>query len=127
VHSYLLNHTTVSADAERLAQMLTNIVGNAIKYSPPETSITIETRTANGVLEIIIADEGFGISPEQLPRIFDKFYRVSHRQTAETPGTGLGLALSQEIAGLHGGRISAESEPGKGSTFTIRLPVATEI
>ncbi len=122
-HCYLLNHTTVSADAERLAQMLTNIVGNAIKYSPLNTSITIETRAAGGMLEIIVADEGFGISPEQLPRIFDKFYRVSHRQTVETPGTGLGLALAQEIAELHGGRISAESEPGKGSTFTIHLPL----
>ncbi len=127
VHSYLLNHTTVSGDAERLAQMLTNIVGNAVKYSPPHTSITIETRTANGVLEIIVADEGYGISHEHLPRIFDKFYRISRRETAEIPGTGLGLSLAQEIAELHGGRISAESEPGKGSTFTIRLPIATGI
>ncbi|MCY7377659.1 MAG: PAS domain-containing protein [Pyrinomonadaceae bacterium] len=126
VHCYLLNHTTVSADAERLAQMLTNIVGNAIKYSPPHTSITIETRASGGMLEIIVADEGFGISAEQLPRIFEKFYRAPQRQTTETTGTGLGLALAREIAELHGGYISAESEPNKGSTFTVHLPLAPE-
>lgn len=106
--------------------MLTNIVGNAIKYSPPHTSITIETRAAGGMLEIIVADEGFGISAEQLPRIFEKFYRAPQRQTTETAGTGLALALAREIAELHGGRISVESEPNKGSTFTVYLPLAPE-
>lgn len=121
VDRYFRSQTIVSADAGRLAQLLTNIFGNAVKYSAPNSSIIIETRTNNGMLEIIVLDEGCGISAEQLPHIFEKFYRVPQRGV-EVSGTGLGLALAQEIAALHGGRITAESELGRGSTFTIHLP-----
>jgi len=121
------NQTTICADTELLAQALTNIVANAIKYSPPKTTITVETRLAGEMLQISVADEGYGISAEQLPRIFDKFYRVPRRQNAEVSGTGLGLALAQQIAELHGGHITAESEPNKGSIFTIYLPLAPDV
>jgi signal transduction histidine kinase/CHASE2 domain-containing sensor protein len=115
--------TNINADAELLARAMTNIVANAIKYSPDKTSITIETRSSDKFLEISVRDEGFGISAEQLPRIFEKFYRVPPRkQSSEVAGTGLGLALTQEIIELHGGRISVESELNKGSKFTILLP-----
>jgi PAS domain S-box-containing protein len=113
----------INADAELLARATTNIVANAIKYSPDKTSIIIETQSDDKFLKIIVRDEGFGISAEQLPRIFEKFYRVPPRkQSSEVAGTGLGLALTQEIVELHGGRIIAVSEPNKGSTFTIFLP-----
>lgn len=120
------NLPTISADSERLAQMLTNIVANAIKYSPPKTAVSIESRIVDGKLQINVADQGCGISAEQLPRIFDKFYRVPRRSEAEITGTGLGLALAQEIAELHGGYISVKSEIDKGSVFTIYLPLSTE-
>jgi len=121
------NQTTISADTELLAQALTNIVANAIKYSPPKTTITVETRLAGEMLQISVADEDYGISAEQLPRIFEKFYRVPRRQNAEVSGTGLGLALAQQIAELHGGHITAASEPNKGSIFTIYLPLAPDV
>lgn len=123
VSRFETNQTTISADAERLAQMLTNIVANAIKYSPPNTIIKVETRIEKDDLQIIVADEGFGISAEQLPRIFQKFYRVPRRNDAEITGTGLGLALAREIAELHNGYISVTSKLDKGSIFTINLPL----
>ena len=115
----------IDADAELLTRSVTNIVANAIKYSPDKTSITAETRSDDKFLKIIVRDEGFGISADQLPRIFEKFYRVPPRkQSSEVAGTGLGLALTQEIVELHGGRIEVESELNKGSKFTIFLPFA---
>jgi len=116
--------TTIAADSERLAQMLTNIVANAVKYSPPETVVTVETRLENDILQISVADQGYGISPEQLPKIFEKFYRAPRRAVEETTGTGLGLALAKEIAEMHGGYISAASELNKGSIFKIFLPLS---
>ena len=117
--------TNINADAELLARAMTNIVANAIKYSPDKTSIIIETQSDDKFFKIIVRDEGFGISAEQLPRIFEKFYRAPPRkQSSEVAGTGLGLALTQEIIELHGGRISVESELNKGSIFTIFLPFA---
>ncbi len=113
----------INADAELLARAITNIIANAIKYSPDKTSITVETQSDDKFLKIIVRDEGFGISAEQLPRIFEKFYRVPPRkQSSEVAGTGLGLALTQEIVELHGGRINVESKLNEGSTFTLFLP-----
>lgn len=121
------NLPLVFADAGMLAQALTNIVGNAVKYSPQKTTITIETRMDEcEVLKISVADEGYGISEEQLPHIFEKFYRVPHRRTADVSGTGLGLALTRQIIELHGGRIEVESKLNAGSTFTIFLPLFSE-
>ena len=120
---YIRKLQNIKADVELLAQAITNIVANAIKYSPDKTSITIETSNRGETLKIIVRDEGFGISADQLPHIFEKFYRVPQRkQSAEVAGTGLGLALTQEIVELHGGHIAVKSEPNKGSTFTIFLP-----
>jgi signal transduction histidine kinase/CHASE2 domain-containing sensor protein len=112
----------ISADSGMLAQAMTNIVGNAVKYSPSQTEITVEIQTNRNTLQISVMDEGYGISPEQLPHIFEKFYRVPHRQNVEVSGTGLGLSLTREIVELHGGYITVESEPNAGSTFTIYLP-----
>ena len=122
-----VNLPMIFADAGMLAQALTNIVGNAIKYTAEKTKITVEVKKVGEQLKISVVDEGFGISEEQLPHIFEKFYRVPHRHTAGVPGTGLGLALTREIIELHGGRITVESKLNVGSTFTVYLPFAPEI
>ena len=103
--------------------MLTNIVANAIKYSPPQTTIKVETRIENDDLQIIVTDEGYGISAEQLPRIFQKFYRVDTSATRTIGGTGLGLFICRRIVELYSGQIWVESEVGKGSKFTFTLPI----
>ncbi|HEY0429469.1 MAG TPA: CHASE2 domain-containing protein [Pyrinomonadaceae bacterium] len=126
VRRFSENLITISADAEMLALAFTNIVANAIKYSPEKTKITVETYSAGEMLQINFTDQGYGINAEQLPHIFEKFYRVPHRQNTEVSGTGLGLALTREIVELHGGRIKVESEPNEGSTFTVFLPFAPD-
>lgn len=126
IRRFLSKETQISADEERLGQAVTNIVANAIKYSPPDTSITVETISDSRVMMIRVSDEGIGISAEQLPNVFKKFFRVPQRNSADVSGTGLGLALTQEIAELHGGYITVESEVGKGSTFTVFLPILPE-
>lgn len=112
----------IDADAELLGRAITNIVANAIKYSPDKTTITIDTSSDDESLKIVVRDEGDGISADQLPLIFQKFYRAPQRRSRENPGTGLGLSLTQEIIEMHGGYITVDSEQGKGSIFTIFIP-----
>ena len=111
------------ADADLIAQALTNLLANAIKYSPAKTEITVEARDEGSGLLIEVSDHGYGISADALPHIFDKFYRVPSVSDTDVPGTGLGLALVREIVELHGGRVTVHSEPGVGSTFSVRLPL----
>lgn len=113
----------IFGDAEMLEQAFTNLIANAVKYSPPETKVEIITQAGDKHLKISIKDEGTGISEEHLPRIFEKFYRVPKRQRVDVPGTGLGLALTKEIIELHGGRIEVESTENVGSVFTVFLPM----
>ena len=116
----------ILADSDLLAQAVTNLVANAIKYSLEKTEITVAITVAGEFVSIAVTDQGFGIPAESLPHIFEKFYRVPRLQDAATVrGTGLGLALAQEIVQLHGGRIIVASEPRQGSTFTIELPLTT--
>ncbi|HEV7844228.1 MAG TPA: ATP-binding protein, partial [Pyrinomonadaceae bacterium] len=112
------------ADADLLAQAFTNLIANAIKYSPVKTEITVEAHVIDEALLIKVADQGYGIQADALPRIFEKFYRVPRVEDADQPGTGLGLALVREIVELHGGRLTVESEVGTGSTFSVRLPLS---
>jgi two-component system phosphate regulon sensor histidine kinase PhoR len=112
------------ADADLIAQALTNLIANAIKYSPVKTEITVEARAVSGGLLVEVSDHGYGISTDALPHIFEKFYRVSSVEDTDVPGTGLGLALVREIVELHGGRVTVHSELGLGSTFSVRLPLA---
>ncbi|MGH9842169.1 MAG: ATP-binding protein, partial [Blastocatellia bacterium] len=114
------------ADADLLARAATNLVANAIKFSPVKTDVLVELRADSDGLRIEVADRGPGIPAESRERIFEKFYRVPRLADADVPGTGLGLALVREVAELHGGRVTVESEPGVGSTFTLRLPFAAE-
>jgi signal transduction histidine kinase len=111
------------ADADLIAQALTNLIANAIKYSPVKTEITVEARDSSGGLLVEVSDHGYGISADALPHIFEKFYRVPSAEDTDVPGTGLGLALVREIVELHGGRVTVRSEPEVGSTFSVRLPL----
>jgi signal transduction histidine kinase len=112
------------ADADLIAQALTNLVANAIKYSPVQTEIIIAGRADEDALIIDVTDQGYGIPAPSLARIFEKFYRVPRVEDADVPGTGLGLALVREIVELHSGRVTVKSEQGVGSTFSVRLPLA---
>jgi PAS domain S-box-containing protein len=113
----------ILVDEDLLARALTNLVANAIKYSPSDTEVMISARAVEETLFVSVADQGYGIPPEYQTSIFEKFFRVPRMEDAETPGTGLGLALVREIAELHGGRVTVESETGAGSIFTLRLPL----
>jgi signal transduction histidine kinase len=112
----------IKADADLLAQAVTNVLGNAIKYTPSAKEVRVTVRTDGNDVLIEVADRGYGIAPEDVKRIFDKFYRVPRAEGAEEPGTGLGLTFVREIMESHGGQVTVQSELGRGSTFTLRLP-----
>lgn len=112
----------VNIDADRICQVLSNVIGNAIKYSPDGATIAMFTAVTEGYVKVYIKDNGIGIPKADLPRIFERFYRVDKARSRAMGGTGLGLAISKEIMELHGGSISAESEYGKGTTMTIWIP-----
>jgi signal transduction histidine kinase len=114
----------VEGDELRLGQALHNLVDNAIKFTPPGGRVTIGVRPERGGAVLEVADTGVGIPAEDLPHVFDRFYRVDPARTRERGGTGLGLAIAWRIVKLHGGTIEVDSAPGKGSTFKIRLGVA---
>ena len=114
---------STKVDEDLMGQVFTNILENAIKYSPNSSKILISTEEHNGEVVIQIADQGIGIDPHELPHIFDRFYRSEKVKNTETLGSGLGLHLAQYFVELHKGHIEAESEIGKGSTFTVRLPI----
>jgi signal transduction histidine kinase len=109
-------------DARRLAQVLLNLVGNAIKFTD-RGGVEIRAAKAADRFEIAVVDSGPGIAPADQKRIFDEFQQVDNTSTRKKGGTGLGLSISRRIVELHGGRITVESEVGKGSTFIISLPI----
>jgi signal transduction histidine kinase len=116
----------VYADAERVHQVLFNLLDNAVRFTPSGGRVTITASRRNGAVDVAVTDTGPGIAPEHLPRLFERFYRVDSARSRDEGGTGIGLAIARSVVEAHGGRIWAESEPGKGSTFTFQLPVATE-
>jgi two-component system phosphate regulon sensor histidine kinase PhoR len=110
-------------NARLLEQAIVNLVDNAVKYSAPGTPVDIEAKSVGGEIAIKVKDQGCGISREHLSRIFERFYRVDKARSRNVGGTGLGLSIVKHIVNAHGGRISVESSPNKGSAFTISLPV----
>lgn len=114
---------TLKGDAQRLKQLLANLVDNAVKYTPENGTITLSLLREGPWVRLEVADTGIGISPEQLPHIFDRFYRVDKARSRAGGGTGLGLAIVRGIAEQHGGRVTVTSEPGKGTTFTVLLKI----
>jgi signal transduction histidine kinase len=113
---------TGTGDARRLSQVLLNLVGNAIKFTD-QGSVEIRAVQAGDRFELSVVDSGLGIKPADQARIFDEFQQVDDTSTRKKGGTGLGLSISRRIVELHGGRISVESEVGKGSTFKVTVPI----
>jgi two-component system phosphate regulon sensor histidine kinase PhoR len=106
-----------------LEQAVMNLIDNSIKYSPEGSHIHVAMRRHDAEVSLAVMDEGCGISSEHLPRIFERFYVVDKSRSRKLGGTGLGLAIVKHIAQAHGGHVTVESTPGKGSTFTICLPI----
>jgi signal transduction histidine kinase len=111
-------------DKDKMATVLVNLLGNAVKYTPSGGRVAFRVNFTDQEIEISVADTGVGIAPHELPKVFDKFFRSDDPRVQEQTGTGLGLALAQEVVRLHGGRLTVESELNKGSTFTVFLPRA---
>ena len=124
-HKVVLNGSgalpPVLGDEERLGQVFSNLLDNAIKYTPDHGAITITLGEENGSVDVHIDDTGIGIPPTDLPRIFERFYRVDKARSRELGGTGLGLAIVKHLVEAHGGTVTAESR-GKGTRFTVKLP-----
>lgn len=115
----------VALDEHRSTQVITNLLNNAIKYTPPQGLIRVEVKEPSGqpeLVEVSVSDTGCGIAVEEQQRIFDRLYQVRHGDAATEQGIGLGLYLCRELARLHGGSIRVRSAPGQGSTFTVTLP-----
>ncbi|WP_423409538.1 ATP-binding protein [Heyndrickxia sp. MSNUG] len=117
----------VIGDREKMEQAITNLVHNAIKYSPDGGEVRVAVYEKNGLVNIEIKDEGLGVPPESMDKLFEKFFRVDNSDRRSIGGTGLGLAIVKEIIQVHGGEIKVDSEYGKGSTFTVSLPVQAAI
>jgi signal transduction histidine kinase len=115
----------VQADPERAIQVLTNLVTNAMRYTPPPGQIAVRVRAEDGIVRFGVTDTGIGISPEELPRVFERFYRVDKSRSRTLGGAGVGLTIAKALVETMGGRICAHSPgPGQGSTFTFELPTA---
>lgn len=113
----------VEADRAEMEQLFTNLISNAVKYNRKRGKVIVSARDAGNVVEVKVSDTGIGISEENLPSIFDEFFRVSGAETRYTVGTGLGLSIVKKIVESHFGRIDVESKLDKGTTFTVKLPV----
>jgi two-component system phosphate regulon sensor histidine kinase PhoR len=107
-----------------IVQALVNLLDNALKYSPPSSKVSLEAERQEGELVVAVRDQGIGISPEHLDRIFERFYRIDRSRSQDPGGTGLGLAIVRHIALLHHGTVEVESHAGEGSVFRIRIPVS---
>jgi signal transduction histidine kinase len=112
-------------DAERVHQVLFNLLDNAVRYTPHGGRVTVTARRVDGSCEVAVVDTGQGIAAEHLPRLFERFYRADAARSRGDGGTGIGLAIARSVVEAHGGHIRAESRVGRGSVFTFDLPVAS--
>ena len=113
----------IQADAEALRRALLILMDNAAKYTPPGGSVHVRVERQDGFAITSVTDTGIGIDPEDLDRVFDRFWRADKARSRQHGGAGLGLSIAKCIVDLHGGGVSVLSEPGKGSQFTVRLPL----
>ncbi|HJP64650.1 MAG TPA: ATP-binding protein, partial [Mucilaginibacter sp.] len=113
----------VNADREKISQVISNFISNAIKYSPKGSTVTLATEITDNYVNISVTDEGIGIKPKDQEKIFQRFYRVEDEDMKHVAGFGIGLYLSSEIIHRHKGKIDVKSEEGKGSTFSFTLPL----
>jgi two-component system sensor histidine kinase VicK len=124
LESYVIGEIPdISADKDRIEQVLINLLSNSIKYTPDGGVITVYVGRLYSEIYIKVTDNGIGIPKEDLPRIFERFYRVDKARSREMGGTGLGLAIAKEIVDAHEGSISITSEWGKGTEITVKLPI----
>lgn len=113
----------IVGDRDRLKQVFLNLVDNAIKYTPQGGEVTLSLSKDDTWVKVAVRDTGIGIAPENIPNLFDRFYRVDKARSRDAGGTGLGLAIAKSVVDAHNGKLTVESEPGKGSTFTVWLPL----
>ena len=111
------------ADRTKLQQVVYNLMENALKYTQEGGWITVRLESVGKMAVFSVQDNGPGIAPEHLPHIFDRFYRADKARSRESGGTGLGLAIVHQLVNLHGGEITVQSEVGKGTLFTVKLPL----
>ena len=124
LHLSVEGEIRIRADQLQIHRMLLNLVTNAIKYTPAGGRVSLSLAVKNDLAFVAIADSGYGIASQHLPHIFERFYRIDEARNREAGGAGLGLAIVKSIAVVHGGDVSVTSEPGVGSTFTVRLPLS---
>jgi len=117
----------VEGDRTLLVTALTNLLNNAVAYSPPGSPVSVSRKLVDGMVEISVTDRGIGIAPEEQQRVFERFYRVDKARSRETGGTGLGLAIVKHVAANHGGSVRLWSVPGTGSTFTLCIPARQDV
>lgn len=124
LHCDIPPNIVILADEGRLIQLALNLLENAVKYTPDGGRITVSLNQMEGQVRFSVADTGVGIAPDHLPHVFERFYRVDRARNRRQGGFGLGLAIAQQIARLHGGQITVVSRPGMGSEFTVTLPTS---
>ncbi|MCL5290431.1 MAG: ATP-binding protein, partial [Firmicutes bacterium] len=113
----------IQADPDLLTQVLINLIDNAVSYTPPGGEITLLVSEEGGEMKVDVRDNGIGIPPESLTRLFERFYRVDKARSREQGGTGLGLSIVKHIIEAHGGAVQVSSKVGEGSTFSFTLPL----
>ncbi|KOV19140.1 HAMP domain-containing sensor histidine kinase [Streptomyces caelestis] len=119
---YFTDDLTIEGDPVRLRQVLGNLLSNAIRHTPPNGSVTVSAHQVEGGVDLHVADTGSGIQPDDLPRIFDRFWRAEQSRSRNTGGSGLGLSIVRHLVHAHGGEVSVASRPGTETVFTVRLP-----
>ena len=124
----LASHPVIAyADTERLRQVIDNLIGNAMQHTPPGSAVTISVTCTNDLAEIIVADNGPGMTPEQAARVFERFYRTDGARSRARGGAGLGLSIAASLAAAHGGNITVDTKPGQGAAFYVRLPLTASV
>jgi signal transduction histidine kinase len=112
-----------TGDERKIKQILLNLLSNAVKFTPEGGRVDVDAALVNGAIEISVTDTGIGIAPEDQEMIFEEFRQVGSNYAQKREGTGLGLTLTKKFVEMHGGEIAVESQPGKGSTFTFKMPI----